>query len=35
MFRNRKLLEKIMVGVMILVVFSMIVALFGPGLMSK
>lgn len=35
MFRNRKLLGKIMAVVMFLVVLSMVVALFGPGLLGQ
>ncbi len=35
MFRNRKTLEKIMAIVMVIVVASMIVALFGAGFLNS
>lgn len=35
MFRNRKTIEKIMAIIMVLVVLSMVIALFGPGIVSK
>lgn len=34
MFRNRKLLNKIMAVVMVLVVLSMVVALFGSAFLT-